>query len=613
MLALLLAGAVLPLAAQSPCSSTPAYSTCELSFELSTAESAAHPNPYLTVQLQAEFRSPRFHTFLMPAFWDGGRKLAIRIAPTDAGPWTYRLTSNIDRFNGQTGQFTATASEAPGFLKPANLHHWATIENKQPHLWMGDTCYRFGFLDRALFDQLVEARAKQKFTHLRGLVLGWDADLPNSFPAADRPNAEYFRELDRRVLALNARGIVVDLVLGGDHNQLARLFPSWQERERYLRYLVSRYSPMNVNWELVQEFEGYEDPRELTKELGLLLKKIDPYDHLRTTHTVATSGPLAADGWMTHILYQSSDDAVGAVEHQLFPFPFVNAGFAYEDSGAGRMYASDVDSDTFRRRLWNATMDGQSPVFGNTGTCGGKKISVDAKHLDSPGARQMTFWFDFFAHTRYWELEPYFDVEGGRAVALEGVEYIVYVEKPGPVEVTVEKHGYNLAWFNPATGESFKLKEFKGDKFTGSPPDSTHDWVLHLSREGHKESMLHSYKFDSRLENPLALQEVEQNAQKVPYELVEPSGDALRVGQSIKYSLRLKRETRATSSMMYLWTAEVAADGFGYRVVATGRQGTFVIPGNLARNYPAVLNLRLAGMNARGKVYFVDRVFRLER
>ena len=47
----------------------------------------------------------------------------------------------------------------------------------------------------------------------------------------------------------------------------------------------------------------------------------------------------------------------------------------------------------------------------------------------------MTAWYDFMAGNRYWDLEPYFGLDGGRALALEGVEYIIYVEKPGPVEV----------------------------------------------------------------------------------------------------------------------------------------------------------------------------------
>jgi hypothetical protein len=92
-------------------------------------------------------------------------------------------------------------------------------------------------------------------------------------------------------------------------------------------------------------------------------------------------------------------------------------------------------------------MNGQYPQFGNAA------------------------WFDFFSASRHWDLEPYFDVDGGRALALESIEYIVYVEKPsGPVEIAVEKHSYDVAWFNPLNGEFIKQKkDFKGEKFLGEP------------------------------------------------------------------------------------------------------------------------------------------------
>ena len=130
-----------------------------------------------------------------------------------------------------------------------------------------------------------------------------------------------------------------------------------------------------------------------------------------------------------------------------------------------------------RADLWNATMNGQYPSSGS--------------------GPYMTAWLDFMSGNRYWELEPYFDLEGGRAVALEGTEYIVYLEKPGPVDVTVEKHSYDVFWINPATGEEIKAKKFNAEHFIGEPPDKSHDWVLHLTREGHKEG-LSSYRFESR-------------------------------------------------------------------------------------------------------------------
>jgi hypothetical protein len=93
--------------------------------------------------------------------------------------------------------------------------------------------------------------------------------------------------------------------------------------------------------------------------------------------------------------------------------------------------------------------------------------------------------------------------------------------------------------------------------------------------------------------------------------MVAPSGDEIRVGEAIHYSAKTQRDTRATRSMQWLWTAEVSTDGQGYRVLGTGAEGEMRIPAGIAKRYPAVMNLRLAGMNANGKVYFFDRVFKL--
>lgn len=596
---------------QTTCPPTPTYSPCELVFELSEQEAAAHPNAYLSVVLEAEFRSPRYRTMRLPGFWDGGRRMVVRFTPIDPGQWVFRISSNIERFDNQEGRITATESGSPGFLKPANVHHWAQVDDlkRTPHLWMGDTLYNFATLPRPLFEQIIDTRAQQKFNHVRGVILSRADDPARSFLTPDEPDPEHFREVDQRVLYMNRKGMVADLVLGWDENHLAKLFPERAQRERYIRFVVARYAALDVTWQGVQEFEEYEDGRALLKEIGAWIKKLDPYDHPRSTHTVATSAPLLGDGWMNYVVYQSSSDDLGAIEHQLYAVPKVNAEFAYENSGAGQSHPHHVETDTFRRRLWNSTMNGQYSTFGNTGTYGGRKFPVDAQYLDSPGARQMTAWFDFFSGTRHWELEPYFDVDGGRAVALEGVEYVVYVEKPGPVEMVVERHTYQVAWFNPITGEHFKQRrDFKGDRFAGEPPNRDHDWVLHLYREGRKESMLRSYKFDSR---PILKQEVEQNPQRIPFEIAAPAEEALSRAQPGDYAAKVTRDTRATRSMMWLWTGEVSAEGQGYRVLGAGPEGALRIPRGIARNLPAVLDVRLYGLNANGKVYSLIRIYRL--
>ena len=599
----------LPLAAQTVCEPPAIFTPCDLVFELPETEVAAHPNPYLSVNFHAEIRSPEYRTFLLPAYWDGGRRFVIRFAPTEAGDWTWRTSSNVTAFHGKTGKVTALASEDPGFLRPDNVHHWSHTGRRVPHLWMGDTSYRLAWMDQDAFEKLAEVRAAQKFNHVRALVLHPDEKYRAGFQGPDQPVPEHFQQLEQRVRALNRKGIFVDLILAGDRNHLARLFPTWPQRERYLRYLVARFSAMKVTWQLVQEFEEYEAPRELMKGLGLALKKLDPYGHPRTTHTTSTSAPLLSDEWMSYVTYQTSEVALGAVERQLFRAPFVNAEFGYEDSGAGKSHPHHVDSDAFRRRLWEATMNGHYPAYGNTGTYGGAKFEIDPRYLDSPGARAMTAWFDFFSRTRHWELQPFFEVDGGRSLALPGVEYVVYLEKAGPVEVITEKKKYEVYWFNPSTGEvTQEKKEFKGERFAGQPPAPAGDWVLHLSRDGRKESMARSWKFESR---PVWMQEVEQNSAKVPYEIAAPSADEIKAGEPLSFAVKITRDTRATRAMLFLWTVEATSGSRGYRVIGSGPEGRFQVPDSVAARLPAVMNLRVYGLNANGKLYAVDRVMRL--
>jgi hypothetical protein len=566
------------LHAQSPCANTPAYSSCDIAFDLP----AGQADPYKTVELKAEFRSPRHRTFAMPAFWDGRNRMIIRFTPTEAGDWDYRVTSNVKEFDGKLGNFTAAASQSQGFIRAANVHHWAYTEKDargldQAHLWMGATEMNFAAEDEAQFRAVADARAAQKFNHLRGML---DASM---FSAPDVPNLAYFQKLDERIRYLNSKGIMADLILATDGAALSKLTGAWDQRRRLVRYLAARYAPFHVTWQGVEHFEDTLDTRALLKEIGAMLKELDPYQHPRTTGARVTSAPLLDDGWMNYAAYATNDSNVNAIEHQLYTVPFVNLDFG----------AETADTAAFRRRLWNVTMDGQAPTY---------SASAGVRP-DSAGAKQMSVWYDFFADTRYWELEPYYDVDGGRALALEDIEYVVYIEKPGPLELTVEKHGYDVYWVDPATGEVTKGKKFSGNHFTGQPPDGSHDWVLHVVREGRLESMNKSYKFESR---EIVLQEIEANSPKVPFTIEQPSTD-LSLKVSAPYAAKLTKETRATRTMMYLWTGDVSAGGQGYRVIGTGASGTLRPLNGIAREFPAIMHLRVYGMNANGKVYALDR------
>jgi len=176
------------------------------------------------------------------------------------------------------------------------------------------------------------------------------------------------------------------------------------------------------------------------------------------------------------------------------------------------------------------------------------------------------------------------------------------------VELTVKNHNYDVVWMNPATGEMLKQKDYKGEHFTGEPPDKSHDWVLRVSREGHKQGMLKSYKFDSR---PVPVQEIEQNPSKIPFEIAAPQGPEISLSHPVSFAVKVKRDTRATRFLFVEWTAEVPQEGDGYRVVGTGKEGTLAFPPTLASRVPGVVSLRLMLLNANGKAYTLDKVYKL--
>jgi hypothetical protein len=537
------------LVAQNACPSTPAWSTCDLTFDLEANENPA------TVQLRAEIRSPHHRTYLMYAFRDADRRFVIRLSPTESGVWEYRLTSNLSRLDSKQLQFIAAESDSRGFVKVANVHHFANEGDNKQHLWMATALDHFVSTPRADFDKTVAQRESEKFTHLRVMLEPSD-DL---------------REAADRLRFINAHHMVIDLAI-------ASIPADRAERERYLTDIICRFAPFNLTWTGLPSFENVAHSRAMLKDFGGLLKKYDPYDHPRTTLASFSSAALlsdkSGDKWMNVLGYGTADPNVGAVEHQLFQAPAINTGI------------KDV------RDLWNATMNGQYPSPGSGGS-----------------GPYMTAWFEFMSANRYWELEPYFGVDGARAIALEGIEYIVYVDKPGPIEVTVERHGYDIAWINPLTGDRMKEKKgYSGEHFTGEAPDQSHPWILHISREGTKEGMLKSYKFESRI---VPVQEIEQAADKTPFEIALPDKAEVSISHPPYFAIKVKRETRGTRSLLIEWTVEAVVNGEGYRVAGSGREGTLQIPRLIADSFPAVATLRMSILNANGKAYVVDKVISL--
>jgi hypothetical protein len=188
------------------------------------------------------------------------------------------------------------------------------------------------------------------------------------------------------------------------------------------------------------------------------------------------------------------------------------------------------------------------------------------------------------------------------------VEYLAYAQSGGIVELSLLKHKYNPLWVNPVTGEELPLKDYKGETFSQQTPDNAHDWILQVPREGHKESMLRSYRFES-VDPPV--QEIESDASRIPFQIIDPAGDEINLKVPPPFKTKLLRNNRATRFVQYLWWGEVVAGGQGMRLLGIGSSGTLQIPPELSTGAEGSLHLRLEAINAVGKAYEIDKVYRL--
>jgi hypothetical protein len=587
------------------CETVAVYEPCEIQVKLSAADAAAHENPYISVELRAEFRSPKGgSTKVMSGFWDGGHTFRIRFAPDFEGRWDLRLISNVDSIDKKVFSFYASTARTPGFIRLFNSRYFRYDAPQTPHYWMGFTSNEFSTMPWEAFTRLVDARALQKFNHLRGLVLGPDQAASTVLADPNRPLTSHFREVDRRIAYLNSKGVVVDLVLAAKDNELTDLLPERKQRNRYIHYVVARYGAYNITWQGVEEFESYQDGRRLLGEVMGLIRRLDPYQHPRSTHVRRTSSLLLQDGWMTYITQRGASDGLALIDYEMHLLPVVNAGVDYASAGP-------ISGDEARKRMWRVAARGSYPTLSQAASQNGADPSM---------LQAATHLFDFFAQTRYVDLQPYYRLSRGSALSMnyvdswdeaKGIEYIVYLEEPDAIDLLVPKNGYDVSWFNPIDGSWLdQKKKFKGDRFRGTPPDSNQDWVLYVRREGKKKSFNKKYFLEARRVVP---KEVETIPSELPFTLQFPDQQTLIAGQTYEFNATLTKSTPAALRMSWLWLGEVSASGRSAQVIATKQFGEFLTPTNLTDRYPATFALRLLGIDGAGRLFEGFRAFTLEK
>lgn len=288
------------------------------SYEL-TLNGPSDGNPFIDNDLFATFTHDSF-SIKVRGFYDGNGIYKVRYMPELIGKWKVTTDSNVETLSNKTVEFECTApSEANhGPVRVSDKTHFAYADGTS-YMPFGTTAYAWVFQSNERQEQTLKTLSENKFNKIRMLTFpknyNYNTTEPDIYPYEGAPkkvsdtfdfnswnlkpedigfdfskiNPTYFQHLENRIKELDNLGVEADLILFHpyDHWGFARMGEKYDKL--YLKYIIARLaSYKNIWWSLANEYDllamAGQKPLKAWDELGELVKKEDPSDHLISIH-----------------------------------------------------------------------------------------------------------------------------------------------------------------------------------------------------------------------------------------------------------------------------------------------------------------------------------------
>lgn len=503
--------------------SVPQWGRWEMSFE---AKPNTAPDP--TIGLIVRLTSPRGKIHKISAFWDGGKIWRARFMPDEPGKWRYRTIAYPDYagLNAKRGSFICSKTKSEnrfsqhGSVKVSKDGTHLEHSDGTPFFWLADTAWNGALKSTSAdWNKYLDDRVAKKFTAVQFVTTQWrsaPANLEGEVAFTGREkiqiNPAFFKRMDERINALNAKGLLAVPVLlwaiKGEEN------PGWYLPEDQIilmeKYLVARYGAHHVVWIPAGDTTYKEANGEKWRRISRAV-----FDGI--THAPIVMHPQGMQSyfenyknekWADIIGYQSGhgdNDATlkwihsGPISSEAMQFPtkpFINLEPPYEDHVAYHSKQRHSDFTVRRASYWSLL---NAPTAGLTyGAHGIWSWETEPKEpllhagtgiakpwyeaMNMPGSEQMKFLHEFFASIKWWELKPDHSLlesqsgEASKYISVSKNNEVVVAYLPVGGEVTIKTNFTKSEWFNPRNGQ-MQAASAEQNKFR-APDDK--DWVLKI-------------------------------------------------------------------------------------------------------------------------------------
>jgi hypothetical protein len=346
-------------------------------------EGPSHGNPFVDVELTAEFRGEGSLDISVGGFYDGEGIYRIRFQAPSAGTWTYLTTSTARSLDGLRGsiQVGPTGPRNHGPVGVADHFHFAYRDGTR-FLPIGTTAYAWTHQPAGLEEHTLATLAGSPFRKLRMCVFPksylFNTNEPARYPFArdstgdwdfTRFDPQFFRHLELRIGQLAELEIETDLILFHPYDRWGFSDLPKTADDRYVQYLVRRLGAhRSVWWSMANEYDLLlSKTTEDWERLAGVVRKNDHAGHLTSIHNCLDFYDHTRP-WITHCsvqridAYRTSENTSEWRERYSKPVVIDECGYEGDlDQGWG-----NISGHELVRRFWEGAVRGGYVGHGET-------------------------------------------------------------------------------------------------------------------------------------------------------------------------------------------------------------------------------------------------------
>ena len=350
-------------------------------YEVALESSRTPAEPYLGVQFDVTFTTPRGVNVTVEGFYNGDRVFKARAYAGELGLWRWRSRSNNPGLDGKEGTFRVVPSHLKGKLRihPSDPRQFA-YDNGAWFLHIGDTGYRYLVADEPKWQEYIDQAAESGITKIRT----WFAQSRSTIEAVFNSEGNglalpYWQEMERRITYALERhpDVILQLIPYAEDTAVINRYAAGDTWAQYVtRYSQARWSAFpNVQWTMTNDREivrsgplqGRAVAWNTIDQMGKDMRRREPWGTLITNHQMRFSGYDFADAeWSGIVSLEDLDQVAGA---RILEYRAKSKAPVVLDEDRYELYRNPANRRYFFRRLmWASLLSGGHATYGGMRT-----------------------------------------------------------------------------------------------------------------------------------------------------------------------------------------------------------------------------------------------------